>query len=125
MEKIIRQGQKEPTSITIGEQKIQVLEFADELNILGSSLNDTKKTAQVLVNADGKVELKIIRENKNIIKLLENEKDMDNDDEDAIFEKVNQFQYLGAMLTVKNDCSRVIVIRITKDERAALHYVSF
>lgn len=35
-------------SITIGERKIQVPGFVDDLKMLGSSLNDTKKPAQVL-----------------------------------------------------------------------------
>lgn len=57
-----------------------------------------------------------------IMKLLENEEntDGDDDDEDVVFEKVNEFQYLGAMLSVKNDWSREIGIRITKAEGAPI-----
>ncbi|CAI6360223.1 unnamed protein product [Macrosiphum euphorbiae] len=56
------------------------------------------------------------------MKLLENEEntDGDDDDEDVVFEKVNEFQYLGAMLSVKNDWSREIGIRITKAEGAPI-----
>jgi hypothetical protein len=46
-----------------------VLGFADDLNILGSSLNDTKRTA-------GKVVFKINKEKTKIMKLLENEENM-------------------------------------------------
>jgi len=43
------------------------------------------------------------------MKLLESEKNTDDDDEeDVVFEKVNEFQYSGAMLSVKNDWSREI-----------------
>ena len=73
LEKTIREIQKEPTGITIGERKIQVLGFADDLYILGSSLNDTKKAAQVLEQAAGKIGLKINKEKTKIMKLLENE----------------------------------------------------
>lgn len=62
LEKTIREMQKEPTGITIGIRKIQVLGFADDLNILGSSLNDTKRTAHILEQAAGKVGIKINRE---------------------------------------------------------------
>ena len=122
LEKTIREMQKEPTGITIGERKMQVLGFADDLNILGSSLNDTKRAAQVLEQAAGKVGLKINKEKTKIMKLLENEENEENtddDDEAVSYEKVNEFQYLGAMLSVRNDWSREIGIRITKAERAA------
>jgi len=73
LEKAIREIQREPTGISIGERKIQVLGFADDLNILGNSLNDTKRAAQVLEQAAGKIGLKINREKTKIMKLLEYE----------------------------------------------------
>jgi hypothetical protein len=62
------------------------------------------------------------------MKLLENEKNEENtsDDDEAIgFEKVNKFQYLGAILNIKNDWSKEIGIRITKVERAAFALSQF
>jgi hypothetical protein len=94
LEKTIRKIQKETTGITIGERKIQVLGFTDDLNILGNSLNDTKRAAQVLEQAASKVGLKINKEKTKIMKLLENEENEENtdDDDEAIgFEKVNKF----------------------------------
>jgi len=44
LEKAIREMQK-PTGVVIEKRKIQVLRFADHLNILGSSLNDTNRAA--------------------------------------------------------------------------------
>jgi len=64
LEKTIREMQKEPTGITMGERTIQVIGFADDLNILGKSLNDTKRAAQVLEQAAGKIGLKINREKR-------------------------------------------------------------
>jgi sorting nexin-29 len=64
LKKTIREMQKETTGITIGERRIQVLGFADDLKILESSLNDTKRAAQVLEQAAGKVGLKINREKR-------------------------------------------------------------
>lgn len=52
------------------------------------------------------------------MKLLENKKDTDNEDEDVVFEKVNDFQYLGFVLGVKNDWSKKIGLKIAKTERA-------
>jgi len=38
-------------------------------------------------------------------------------DDDVIYFKVNEFQYLGAMLSVKNYWLREIGVRISKTER--------
>lgn len=53
-------------------------------------------------------------------KLLENEENTDEDDEGVVFEKFNEFQYLGAVLSVENDWSSEIGMRIIKAEGAAL-----
>jgi hypothetical protein len=45
LEKVIRELQSETTGVEIGQQHIQVLGFADDLNILGNSLEETIKTA--------------------------------------------------------------------------------
>lgn len=46
-----------------------------------------------------KVGPKMNREKAKIVKLLENESRMDDENyEDIMFEKVNEFQYLGVML---------------------------
>lgn len=46
-----------------------------------------------------KVRPKMNREKAKIVKLLENESRMDDENyEDIMFEKVNEFQYLGVML---------------------------
>lgn len=80
--------EKAPTGITIRVQKIQVLGFVDDLNILRSSLNDTQRAAQTLEQAAGKVGLKINREKTKIMKLQGN---TDDDDEDVVFEKLMNF----------------------------------
>jgi hypothetical protein len=105
-----------------------VLGFTDDLNILRNLLNHTKRAAQVLEQAACKVGLKINREKTKIMKLLENEENEENTDDDdgtVVFEKVNDFQYLGAMLSIKNYWSREIGIRISKAERAAFALSKF
>jgi len=83
LEKAIREMQ-EPTGITTGERKMLVLGFAYDFNILGSSLNDPKKGAQVLEQVAHKVRLKINWEKTMIMKLSENEENKDDDDQDVI-----------------------------------------
>jgi len=48
----------------------------------------------------------INKEKTKIIKLLEIEENTDDDDEDVVFEIVQEFQYLGAMLSIKNDWNK-------------------
>lgn len=43
----------------------------------------------------------------------------------VIFEKVNELTYLGAMLSVKNDWSREIGLRITNAERVVFALSKF
>lgn len=102
---------------------MQVLGFTDNLNILDNSLNYIKRAAQVLIQATNKATLKVKTENTKLMKLLDNEDSTDDDDddeEDEVFEKVNEFQYLGAILSVKNDWLREIRVRVIKTERTSI-----
>ncbi|KAL4149146.1 hypothetical protein QTP88_003152 [Uroleucon formosanum] len=115
--KVIRELQSETTGVEIGQQHIQVLGFSDDLNILGNSLEGTKKAAQALKQAASKIGLKINAEKTKVMKLLE---DGDNPNAGSLtFEKVDEFRYLGAMLSAKNDLSKEIGVKIAKAESAA------
>lgn len=48
LEKAIREMQREITGVAIGQHRIQVLRFTDDLNILGISIESTERVAQVL-----------------------------------------------------------------------------
>lgn len=52
----------------MGKKKIQVLRFADDLSILESLLNDTKRTTQVFEKAASKIGLKINNEKTKLMK---------------------------------------------------------
>lgn len=45
--------------------------------------------------------------------------------EPIVFEKIEDFQYLGAILTTKNDWSREIGIRVTNAVRASFMLLKF
>ncbi|KAL4148527.1 hypothetical protein QTP88_002756 [Uroleucon formosanum] len=118
LEKAIREMQRETTGITIGQQRIQILGFADDLNILENSLVDTERAAQVLERATSKIGLKMNMDKTKIMKLLGEEED-NTDTGSLAFEKVNEFRYLGAVLSKNNDWAKEIYVRIIKAERAA------
>jgi len=63
LEKAIRELQLETTGVEIGQPHIQVLGFADDLNILGNSLEETEKAAQALEQAASKMLLVCLKIN--------------------------------------------------------------
>lgn len=46
-EKAVREMQKEATGIKIGQQKIQILSFEDDLNIKGNARDDIEKATKI------------------------------------------------------------------------------
>jgi len=118
LEKALREMQIETTGITIGQQRIQVLGFADDLNILENSLVETERAAQVLERAASKIGLKMNMDKTKIMELL-GEKEDNTDMGSLVFEKFSEFRYLGAVLSKNNDWAREIGIRIVKAEIAA------
>jgi len=118
LEKAIREMQIKTTGITISQQHIQILGFADDLNVLENSLADTERAAQVLERAASKIGLKMNMDKTKIMELLGEEKD-NTDTGSLVFEKVSEFRYLGAVLSKNNDWAREIGVRIIKAERAA------
>jgi len=71
-----------------------------------------------LKNAAKKVGLLINVEKTKILEILDSDPPQ-NVFESIAFEKAEEFQYLGALLSTKNDWSREISARIAKAERAS------
>lgn len=88
LEKAIREMQRETIGVAIDEHHIQVLGFADDLNILRNSLEYTERAAQVLEQAASNIGLKINTEKNKIMKLLGNEENTDR--RTLTFEKFNE-----------------------------------
>lgn len=59
--------------MTTGKRHIWGLVFADELNVVGGSLVDSKWAAKAMERSTDKVELKINIEKLKLTELLENE----------------------------------------------------
>lgn len=93
-----------------GQQCVEVLGFADDLNKLENSVEDTEIAAS-------RIGRKINMDKIKIMELL-GEEDI-NDTGSLSFEKFNEFCYLGAILSKNNDWNREISVRITKAEKVA------
>lgn len=65
--------QTETTGIAVFQQRLQVLGFLDDLNIIESSAEDMKRASQVLEQAASKISLKINTDKAKIIELLDDE----------------------------------------------------
>ncbi|VVC43276.1 Reverse transcriptase domain [Cinara cedri] len=102
LEKVVRELQTNEGGIQVNENRIRVLGFADDLDILGESLTDVANATRILSNEAKKIGLHISDDKTKIIELLgsgENPRDT----EDFMYEKVEDFKYLGATLSTKND----------------------
>lgn len=116
--------QNSDSGIAVNEHRVQILRFADDLNILGESLEDALDLTMTLKNAAAKVGLQIKVEKTKILEILDSDPPQDVF-ESIAFKKVEEFQYLGALLSTKNDWSREISARIAKAERASFALSKF
>jgi hypothetical protein len=122
LEKIIRNVKNNNLGTNIGATQINILGFADNLNLIGDSMEIVEQNINTLIEGAKLVGLKINQDKTKVMELLPNgeENVVIND---YTFEKVKEFKYLGITITNKNDWSTEIISRILKAERAyfALH----
>jgi len=71
LEKVIRVLQDNEGGLLIGHNKIQILGFADDLEIIGDSLSDTANATRVLEEAAKRIGLEINTEKTKIMELTE------------------------------------------------------
>jgi hypothetical protein len=124
LEKAVRVLQNEARGLNVDEHQIKVLGFTDDLNILGDSLDDTVRATEILERAAERIGLHINTDKTKLMELLSREISPDVM-ETIPYEKVEEFQYLGVLLSTKNDWSREIGSRITKSERAFFTLLKF
>jgi hypothetical protein len=87
LEKVVRILQDNEGGLVIGQNKIQLLGFADDLNIIGDSLADTDNAARVLEEAAKKIGLEINTEKTKIMELIESGEDP-SETENLAYEKL-------------------------------------
>jgi len=81
LEKAVREMQKEATGVEINQRKVQILGFADDLNIVGNTREDTEKALKVLEKSADRIGIKINVEKTKIMELLDTGKDTTNPDQ--------------------------------------------
>jgi radical SAM superfamily enzyme with C-terminal helix-hairpin-helix motif len=83
----------------------QLLAYADDVNILGGSVHTVKENAAALVVATKEIELEV-NADKTKYMVMFRERNAGRDDsvktDNNSIEKVEEFKYLGTMLTDQN-----------------------
>lgn len=85
--------------------------------MISESLENTANANSLLVNEVKKIGLQINNDKLKIIELFENDEDL-RDLEQLMYEKVEEFKYLDATLSTKNDWVKIIGLWISKVEKA-------
>jgi len=125
LEKVVKEMQcVEEGQSTNNNNRLRLLGFADDLDIIGNSLVDIANVSRTLERAARKVGLKINASKNKIMELIDNGIDPQQK-EGLTFEKVGKFKYLGATLSTRNDWSKEINIRINKATKAFYALIKF
>lgn len=86
--------QRETNDVAIKDFHIQILGSADDLNSLGSSIEDTERAVQVIEQAANRMDLKINVEKNKVMELLDN-----THIGSFNLEKNNEFRYVATVFT--------------------------
>ncbi|KAL4090324.1 hypothetical protein QTP88_025183 [Uroleucon formosanum] len=112
------------SQVTNNENGLRILGFADDLDIIGNSLTEIANASRELEKSAEKVGLTINTNKTKLMELIDS--DIDPQQREGLsFEKVEEFKYLGATLSIKNDWSKEINIRINKAEKTFYALLKF
>jgi hypothetical protein len=102
LKKVIRNVQRNNRGVRIDETVLNVLGFADDINILGEDKESIVQNTKSLINEARRIEL-TINEEKTVVLETEKSKDENFAIEDYVFMITQSFKYLGATITRNND----------------------
>jgi len=124
LEKVIRSVQNSGCGLEVSAWQLDVLGFADGLNLIGSSKETVLRNAATIIDEAKTVGLPVNREKTKVMELLGNDHET-NAVEGIVLEKVDQFKFLEATIKSNNDCSVEIVNRIYRAEKAYYALLKF
>ena len=127
MEKITRTILNRPEGITIGNNIIKDFSYADDIDLIAPSLEDLNRLASNLNGMASRIGLSI---NENKTKLMKITKGDDQNNNIAVVgglnvEYVNEFKYLGSIITSKNEIEKEIKARITSANKCYYSLINF
>jgi len=98
LEKVIRSVQHNGYGLEVGTSMLDVLGFADDLNLIGNSKETVMNNAATLIDKAKTVGLTVNQDKTKVMELLGNDHEIFAG-KGLVFGKVNQFKYLGAIIT--------------------------
>jgi site-specific DNA-adenine methylase len=113
----IRKVQKNQVGLKLNGTH-QLLVYADDVNLLGDSINTIKKNTQTLIDASKEVGLEVNTEKTKYMLLSRHQNAGQNHDikiANRFFEKVIQFRYLETTVTNQNFIREEIKKRSNSD----------
>lgn len=102
--------------MVINNRTLRLFGFADDLDILGETLEDIGNAARALETEASKIGLHINSDKIKVMELI-NSGINRADSEGLVYEKVDDFKYLDAILNTKNNWSIEIDVRLNKAEK--------
>ena len=121
LEKVKRSIEVVERGINLGGVNIQTLAYADDVDVLGTNLNEVRGVYNSYKEAAQGVGLHVNQIKTKIMRMSREEEQIDIQQNGHIMfgevEKVNEFKYLGSVLTSRNDVKKEIVSRIAAGNR--------
>jgi hypothetical protein len=114
LEYAVRKVQENQVSLELNETH-QLLDYADSVNLLGSSINTVKENTKTLSEAGRDVDLEINEEKTEYMIMSHHLNSGQNQNigiDNELFENVAKFKYFGMTLTNKNDIHEEIKSRL-------------
>jgi len=104
LEKVVRSVQKDNCGIDISTNKINILGFADDLNIIDNDEESISQNTTTLINEVKAIGLTVDNNKTKVMELFPSDNHVNNVViQKYTFEKVHQFTYLGATISSNND----------------------
>lgn len=125
LEKVIRSVQSNKLGINIGKTTLDVLGFADDLNLIGENKEMIVRNTKTLIQEANNIGLEINEKKTKVMETLPEKDEEDIAVDNYVFEKTHSFKYLGVTITGNNDWSTEITSRLLKAERTFFSVIKF